>query len=55
MIFYSRNAFLPENQNGPYGPYEQLLKDGKGNYWGKSELGTKSKNFEGSKKLKNGF
>ena len=35
MVFISRNAFLPENQNGPYGPYEQLLKDGKGNYWRK--------------------
>ena len=38
MIFYSRNTFLPENQNGPYGPYEQLLKDGKGNYWQKKRV-----------------
>ena len=29
MEIYNRNAFLAENQNGPYGPYEQLLKDGK--------------------------
>ena len=36
MIVYSRNAFLAENQNGPYGPYEQFFKDGKGNYWQKT-------------------
>ena len=31
LIFISQNQFFTENQNGPYGPYEQLLKDGKGN------------------------
>ena len=56
MIFISRNTFLPENQNGPYGPYEQLVKDGKGNYWQKKkELGTKSQILEGSKISKISF
>ena len=55
MIFISRNTFLRENQNGPYGTYEQLLKDGKGNYWGKNEVGRKSKILEGSTFLKNQF
>ena len=32
LIFIDQNQFFAENQNGPYGPYEQLLKDGKGNY-----------------------
>ena len=55
IIFYSQNALLAKNQNGPYGPYEQLLKDGKGNYWGKSNLGRKSKILERSQILKNQF
>ena len=49
MIFYSRNfnAFLAENQNGPYGPYEQLLKDGNGNYWQKKGVVDEKWNFGG--------
>ena len=35
LIFLQSKSFFAENQNGPYGPYEQLLKDGKGNYWQK--------------------
>ena len=38
LWFLQSKCIFAENQNGPYGPYEQLLKDGKGNYWQKNEL-----------------
>ena len=44
-----------ENQNGPYGPYEQLLKDGIGNYWQKKGVMDENWNFGGVGKFENQF
>ena len=38
LMFFTAELFFAENQNGPYGPYEQLLKDGKGDYWRKKRV-----------------
>ena len=38
MEIYSQNHFFTKKQNWFYGPYEQLLKDGEGNYWQKKRV-----------------
>ena len=55
LIFTSRNQLFTENRNGPYGPYEQLLKDGKGNYRQKTSYRPKVKFMGESEILKNQF
>ena len=52
LYFTYQNPFFAENQNGPYGLYEQLLKDGIGNYWQKKGVMDQNWNFGGVENLK---
>ena len=52
IIIYISKSFFTENQNGPYGLYEQILKDGIGNYWPKKCVMDEKWNFGGVGKFK---
>ena len=47
VVFSKTLPILVEKQNGPYGLYEQLLKDGIGNYWQKKGVMDENWNFGG--------